>query len=77
VIVVDVNAFGVSLIRDLHTVFPSAKIVALTVGFKQMVAARKAGAAIALPRSTPASTLARVVNRLAQPPRPARSKRRH
>ena len=32
VIVVDVDAFGVALIRDLHTVFPSMRIVALTSG---------------------------------------------
>jgi hypothetical protein len=67
VIVVDVDAFGLSLIRDLHTVFPSAKIVALTSQPNQMATALKAGAAIALPRSTPASTLARVIKRLATP----------
>jgi hypothetical protein len=75
VIVVDVNEFGLSLIGSLHTVFPAAKIVALTLGPKQMRAARKAGAAVALPRSTPASTLARVVKRLAKPPRPPKRTR--
>jgi len=64
VIVVDVDAFGVSLIRDLHAVFPSTKIVALTSGPKQMVASLKAGASIALPRSTPPSVLTRVITRL-------------
>ena len=64
VILVDVDAFGVSLIRDLHTVFPSTKIVALTSSPKQMAASLKAGAAIALPRSTPASTLGRLIVRL-------------
>jgi len=68
VIVVDVDAFGVSLIRDLHTVFPSMKIVALTSGPKQMIASLKAGAAIALPRSTPASVLTRLVTRLLAKP---------
>jgi DNA-binding NarL/FixJ family response regulator len=78
VIVVDVDAFGVSLIRDLHAVFPSTKIVALTSGPKQMVASLKAGAAIALPRSTPASVLTRLVTRLlAKPvkPKPAKQVR--
>ncbi|MDQ2969246.1 MAG: Ig-like domain-containing protein, partial [Actinomycetota bacterium] len=71
VIVVDVDAFGLSLIRDLHAVFPSTKIVALTSGPKQMVASLKAGASIALPRSTPASILTRVVTRLlARPAKP-------
>jgi hypothetical protein len=64
IIVVDVDAFGVSLIRDLHAVFPSTKIVALTSGPRQMTASVKAGAAIALPRSTPASTLGRLIQRL-------------
>jgi hypothetical protein len=64
VIVVDVDAFGVSLIRDLHAVFPATKIVALTSGPRQMAASLKAGAAIALPRSTPASTLGRLIQRL-------------
>ncbi len=74
VIVVDVDAFGVSLIRDLHAVFPSTKIVALTSGPKQMAASLKAGAAIALPRSTPASTLGRLIQRLlAKSPKPLKS----
>jgi hypothetical protein len=64
VIVVDVDAFGVALIRDLHAVFPSAKIVALTSGPKQMAASLKAGAAIGLPRATPASTLGRLIQKL-------------
>jgi hypothetical protein len=75
VIVVDVDAFGVSLIRDLHAVFPSTKIVALTSGPKQMVASLKAGASIALPRSTPASVLTRLVTRLlAKPAKPKPAK---
>jgi hypothetical protein len=45
------------------------------LGPKQMAAARKAGAAVALPRSTPASTLARVVKRLAKPARPPKRTR--
>jgi hypothetical protein len=73
VIVVDVDAFGVSLIRDLHAVFPSTEIVALTSGSKQMAASSKAGAAIALPRSTPASTLGRLIQRLlAKPAKPVK-----
>ncbi|MGZ8793485.1 MAG: PASTA domain-containing protein, partial [Gaiellaceae bacterium] len=75
VIVVDVDAFGVSLIRDLHAVFPSTKIVALTSGPKHMAASLKAGASIALPRSTPASVLTRVITRLlAKPAKPKPAK---
>jgi hypothetical protein len=75
VIVVDVDEFGVSLVRDLHTVFPLAKIVALTSGPKQMLASLKAGASIALPRSTPASILTRVITKLlAKPAKPKPAK---
>ena len=77
VIVVDVNQFGVGMVRDLHAVFPAARIVALVLGPKQMAAALKAGAAIALPRSTPAPLLARIIQRLLNQPvrvaKPARS----
>jgi len=68
VIVIDVDAFGVSVVRDLHAVFPSMKIVALTSSPKQMAASLKAGAAIALPRSTPASTLGRLISKLLAKP---------
>ena len=69
VIVIDMNQFGSSLIRDLHAVFPSVKIVALASTPRAMVAALKAGAAVALPRSTPPSTLARVIQKLLHPPK--------
>jgi hypothetical protein len=75
VIVVDVDQFGVGLISDLHAVFPSAKLVALTSSPKQMVNSLRAGASIALPRSTPAPTLVRVIQRLlGGPAKPVRSK---
>jgi hypothetical protein len=77
VIVIDVDAFGVSLIRDLHAVFPSAKIVALTLGPKQMLASLKAGASIALPRSTPASILTRVITSLLAKPAKPKPDSRH
>jgi hypothetical protein len=73
VIVIDVDAFGISVVRDLHAVFPSTKIVALTSSPKQMAASLKAGAVIALPRSTPSSTLGRLITRLlAKPIKPAK-----
>ena len=75
VIVVDVDQFGVGLISDLHAVFPSAKLVALTSSPKQMVNSLRAGASIAFPRSTPAPTLVRVIRRLlGGPAKPVRSK---
>jgi DNA-binding NarL/FixJ family response regulator len=76
VIVLDTNQFGAALIRDLHTVFPTVKIVALASTPRAMVTALRAGAAVALPRSTPPSTLARVIQRLLHPAKkPVVSKR--
>ncbi|HMI29635.1 MAG TPA: hypothetical protein VK490_07985, partial [Gaiellaceae bacterium] len=66
VLVVDVDEFGVSVVRDLHLVFPSVKIVALAAGPRTMAAAAKAGATIVLPRSTPPATLAKIIQRLAK-----------
>jgi hypothetical protein len=68
VLVVDVDEFGVGVVRDLHAVFPSVKIVALAAGPKTMAAALKAGATVVLPRSTPPATLARIIQRLAKRP---------
>jgi Bacterial Ig domain len=64
VMVVDVDQFGVSFVRDLHTVFPSLRMVALSRSPKTLAKASKAGATIALPRSIPNSVLAAVVSRL-------------
>jgi DNA-binding NarL/FixJ family response regulator len=64
VVVVDVDEFGVSVVHDLHVVFPSVKIVALAAGPRTMAAALKAGATVVLPRSTPPATLAKVIQRL-------------
>jgi hypothetical protein len=64
VMVVDVDEFGIGFVRDLHVVFPSMKIVALSRDPKLLVAALKAGATVALPSSTPSPTLAAVIAKL-------------
>jgi hypothetical protein len=64
VIVIDADEFGIALIRELHAVFPSVKIIALASGPRTMAAALKAGASVVLPRSTPPTTLSKVINRL-------------
>jgi DNA-binding NarL/FixJ family response regulator len=75
VIVVDADEFGLGLIRDLHTVFPSVKIVALSSSPRMLARAMKAGAVVALPRSTPPATLARVIQRLLNPSKPAKPRK--
>jgi DNA-binding NarL/FixJ family response regulator len=64
VIVVDVDRYGLQLVRDLHTVFPSLKIVALTNDPRRLAQAVRAGAAVAVPRSTPPSDVATLIRRL-------------
>ena len=68
VMVVDVDQFGVSFVRDLHVVFPNMRIVALSKSPKLLAAALKAGASVALPSSTPSPTLAAVIARLLEQP---------
>jgi hypothetical protein len=64
VIVVDVDRYGLQLVRDLHTVFPSLKIVALTNDPRRLAQAVRAGAAVAMPRSTPPADVAKLIRRL-------------
>ena len=64
VIVVDVDRYGLQLVRDLHTVFPSLRIVALTNDPRRLAQAVHAGAAVAVPRSTPPADVAKLIRRL-------------
>jgi hypothetical protein len=71
VIVIDVDTFGLGVVRDLHTVFPSVRIVALASTPRLLARSLGSGAAIALPRATPPATLARVIERLLAKRKPA------
>ena len=64
VIVVDIDAYGLSFVHDLRTVFPELRIVALSDDPTRLSRAVPAGATVALPKSTPPSVLAKVVQRL-------------
>ena len=65
VIVVDVDRYGLQLIRDLRLVFPTVRIIGLTNDPRRLVQAVRAGATIAVPRSTPPKDLAKLIKRLA------------
>jgi DNA-binding NarL/FixJ family response regulator len=65
VIVVDVDRYGLQLIRDLRLVFPTVRILGLTNDPRRLVQAVRAGATIAVPRSTPPKDLAKLIKRLA------------
>jgi hypothetical protein len=61
VVVVDADQYTLGLVHDLRTVFPSVKLIALTSDPNKLSRAVAAGATIALPKSTPAVKLAKVV----------------
>jgi hypothetical protein len=65
VIVVDVDRYGLQLIRDLSLVFPTVRILGLTNDPRRLAQAIRAGATIAVPRSTPPKDLAKLIQRLA------------
>jgi hypothetical protein len=65
IVVVDVDRYGVGLVRDLHVVFPSVKVIALSRRPALLLRALKSGAAAAVPPSAPAPRIARVIRRLA------------
>jgi len=65
VIVIDADQVGISTIRDLHTIFPDVRIVALSGDPSLLAHAVSAGATVALPSSTSATLVAKTVSRLA------------
>jgi hypothetical protein len=65
VVIVDADTYGVKLAHDLHVVFPTTAIVALS-GSKATLAILARQGAIALPSSTPAAKIAALVRRLAK-----------
>ena len=65
VVVIDADQAGISTIRDLHTIFPDVRIVALSGDPSLLSQAVPAGATVALPSSTSAALVAKTVSRLA------------
>jgi hypothetical protein len=66
VLVIDVDRYGVELVRDLRTVFPSVAIIALTNDPRRLAQSVRAGATIAVPATTPPKDLAKLIERLAK-----------
>jgi hypothetical protein len=65
VAVVDVDEYGVGLVRDLGIVFPSLRLVGIARDRSMRARAVRAGAVLALPRSTPAAKAARAIEHIA------------
>jgi hypothetical protein len=70
VVLVDVDRFGLELVRDLRLVFPSIRILALTNDPRRLAQSIRAGATLAVPRWTPPKDIAKLLLQLAK--RPAR-----
>jgi hypothetical protein len=56
-----VDEYGVSFVGDLHTVFPALRLIALAEERKTRTLAVRAGAVLALPRSTPPHQLRKAI----------------
>jgi hypothetical protein len=64
-VIVDADKYGLQLVRDLRTVFPTTAVVALSKNKVTLANLARQGA-IALPASTPAAKLAALVNTLSK-----------
>jgi hypothetical protein len=61
VVVVDADAYGTRFVRDLRSVFPSVRVIAISREPATRALALRAGAVRALPRSAPPSRLAKAI----------------
>ena len=61
IVVVDVDKHGVGFVRDLRTVFPSIRVIAIATQPADRVRALRAGAVKALPRNTTSRQLAKAI----------------
>ena len=65
VVVIDLDQYGLATLRDLHTLFPEIRLIALSDNPKTLGRAVVLGATVALPTSTPSQQLAALIGRLA------------
>jgi len=65
VIVLDVDQYGLAMLRDLHTLFPNVRLVALSTSSTRLARARALGATVALPTSASPPQIAMLIDRLA------------
>jgi hypothetical protein len=65
VVVVDVDRYGVRFVRDLRTLFPSIRLVAVASSRGDLQEANRAGATVSLLKTTSAAQLGRTIRGLA------------
>ncbi len=66
VVVIDLSLHRVALVAGVRVVFPGVRVLALASTRRQLEDARRAGAAVAVPRSTPPARVAKLIERLAR-----------
>ena len=72
VVVVDVDQYGVRMVHNLHLVFPTLKLIAVSSKPSQLARAKKFGATIVLPKSAGSVKIVKAVSQLAKTAYPAR-----
>jgi DNA-binding NarL/FixJ family response regulator len=65
VVVIDVDQYGLGTLRDLHTLFPDIRLIAVSDNPKTLGRAVVLGATVALPSTTPSQQLVALIGRLA------------
>jgi hypothetical protein len=65
VIVINIDQSGLAMIRDLHTLFPEVRLVAVSGNRRTLRSAVALGATVALPATTPSRQLSTLIGRLA------------
>jgi Zn-dependent alcohol dehydrogenase len=72
VVVVDVDQYGVRMVHNLHLVFPTVKLIAVSSKPSQLARAKKFGATVVLAKSAGSVKIVKAVSQLARTAYPAR-----
>jgi hypothetical protein len=72
VVVVDVDQYGVRLVHNLHLVFPTVKLIAVSSKPSQLARAKKFGATVVLAKSAGSVKIVKAVSQLARTTYPTR-----
>ena len=72
VVVVDVDQYGVRLVHNLHLVFPTVKLIAVSSKPSQLARAKRFGATIVLAKSAGSVKIVKAVSQLARKAYPTR-----
>ena len=68
----DVDQYGVRMVHNLHLVFPTLKLIAVSSDSAKLARAKRFGATIVLPKSAGSVKIVKAVSQLARTTDPAR-----